>query len=437
MLIKNKETKNAGWLIGGKIAQMVLAFFVGTLSARYLGPSNYGLISYANALIAFFLSFCTLGMNGVIIKEFIDYPEKQGETLGSVIGFRIVSSLLSAILVICVSFIIDYGEWETIVVVVLCSISLLFNVFGTINQWFLHKYNSKISAIAGFVAYVITAGYKILLLILKKSVFWFAFATSVDYIVIAAILYVAYKKNGGQKLTVSFKRGKEILSKSYHYILSGMMVSIYGQSDKLMLKHMLSESQVGYYAIATSLCAMWTFVLSAIIDSMYPTIVNSFKQDKALFEKRNRQLYAIVFYVSMFVSVCFMVLGDLVIKILYGQAYMSSVGPLKIVTWYTAFSYLGVARGSWMVCNNKQKYIKYMYVPAIIINLCLNYFLIPIWGPSGAAFASLVTQICTSMILPLFIKDLRPNAKLMFEAIIFKGVFDKKSKESNKELDAE
>lgn len=426
--LKNKEVKNAGWLIGGKVAQMVLSLFVGVLSARFLGPSNYGLISYANALIAFFMSLCTLGINSVIVKELIDRPDEEGVTLGSAICFRLASSFCSVILSVAVSLIIDFGQWETIIVVALCSVSLIFHAFDTINYWFQSKYNSKITAIATFVAYVVTATYKVVLLILKKSVFWFAFATSVDYIVLGIFLIIAYKKNGGPKLSLSFKRGKEILSRSYHYILSGLMVSIYGHTDKLMLKQMLSETQVGYYATATAICAMWTFVLSAIIDSMYPTIVNAFKKDQETFERRNRQLYAIVFYVSVFVSVVFLLLGQFVIKILYGDEFMPAVLPLKIVTWYTAFSFLGVARSSWMVCNNKQKYLKYMYIPAIIINVALNYLFIPSMGAAGAALASLITQMFTSIILPLFIKDLRPNAKLMLEAIILKDTLPKREK---------
>ncbi len=426
IFFKNKEIRNAGWLIGGKVAQMILSLFVGVLSARYLGPSNYGLISYGSALIAFFMSLCTLGINSVIVKEFFDHPDEQGKALGSAIFFRIISSFCSAILVIAVSFIIDYGQWETITVVALCSISLIFHSFDTINYWFQSQYKSKVTAIAGFIAYAVTAIYKIILLILGKSVFWFAFATSVDYIVLGIVLLIAYKKNNGQKFGVSIKKGKEILSNSYHYILSGIMVSIYGHTDKLMLKQMLNEAEVGYYAIATAVCAMWTFVLTAIIDSMYPTIIKAFKSDEKIFEKRNRQLYAIVFYVSMFVSVCFTLFGSLVIKILYGDEFMPAVLPLQIVSWYTAFSYLGVARSAWMVCNNKQKHLKFMYIPAIIINVILNFSLIPILGAAGAALASLVTQIFTSIILPLFIRDLRPNAKLMLEAIILKDVFNKR-----------
>ena len=107
---------------------------------------------------------------------------------------------------------------------------------------------------------------------------------------------------------------------------------------------------------------------------------------------------------------------------------MPAVMPLKIITWYTAFSYFGVARNAWMVCNEKQKYIKYMYLPAAIINVLLNLAFIPLWGASGAAVASLITQIFTSIILPLCIKATRPNAKLMLEAIFLIDVFNKKQK---------
>ena len=64
-----------------------------------------------------------------------------------------------------------------------------------------------------------------------------------------------------------------------------------------------------------------------------------------------------------------------------------------------------------------------MYIFAAVINIGLNVIFIPMWGTAGAAFASLVTQIFTSIILPYCVKPLRPNAKLMLEAIVLKGVF--------------
>lgn len=421
-LLNSKEFKNAGWLIGGKVIQMLISFLISVFTTRYLGPSNFGIISYANAYVAFFTSLCTLGINSVIIKDFADYPDEQGKTIGTTLGLRAVSSLLSAIMIISIVSIADWGETETIVVAALCSISLIFQVSDTLNYWFQSKYLSKVSAVATLIAYIIISVYKIILLVMEKNVLWFAAAGAMDYFFIAVIMAIAYKRYSGPGLSFSWKKGKYLISKSYHYILSGMMVAIYGYTDKFMLKQMLDETSVGYYSLATTISGMWVFILTAIIDSMYPSIINSHKADHEIFERKNRQLYAIVIYVSFFVSVLFMFFGEFAIHILYGDEYLPAAEPLKIVTWYTAFSYLGVARNAWIVCENNQKYLKYMYFYAAAVNVVLNYFMIPIFGSSGAAYASLITQICTSLILPCFFKEMRSNVKLMLQAFLLKGI---------------
>lgn len=421
-LIGNKEVKNAGWLIGGKIIQMLLSLVVGVLTARYLGPGNYGLVNYGAAYVGFFSSLCTLGINNVIVKDFIDHPDEQGTAIGSTLAARALSSFLSAIMIIAVVSVVDKNEPITIAVVALCSIALVFQVMDTFNYWFQAQYKSKMTAIAILIAYIATAIYRVILLVTGASVQWFAFASSVDYIVLGIILLSAYKKNGGPALKFSKIKTKALLSSSYHYILSGMMVAIYGQTDKLMLKQMLDETHVGYYSTASTLCAMWVFVLAAIIDSINPTIMRLHNTNYQQYERKNRQLYAIVFYVSVLVSVLFMIFGDFAINILYGAEYAPAGLPLKIITWYTAFSYLGVSRNSWIVCEGKQKYLKYMYLSAAVINVFLNLALIPVLGAAGAALASLITQICTSMVLPLFFKGMRRNTILMLQGIMLRGI---------------
>lgn len=422
-LLKNRETRNASWIIGGRILQMLLSLIVGVLTARFLGPGNYGLINYGSAYVAFFTALCNLGLNSVIIKDFVDHPDEQGEAIGSALVMRLISSILSAVLIVSVVSIVDKDEPLTIAVVALCSIGSIFHIFETFNFWFQNQYKSKITSIASLCAYVITAGYRIVLLILGKDVRWFAFASSVDYIAVAILLWLAYKRYHGPKLKFSLRKSKSLLSVSYNYILSSIMVALYGQTDKLMLKQMLDENAVGYYATATAICAMWTFVLQAIIDSVYPSILRLKNENQAAYERKNRQLYAIVFYVSCIVSVGFVILGKPVVYILYGEAYLPSVPVLRMVTWYTAFSYLGVARNAWIVSEGRQKYLKYMYGCAAIMNVLLNLLLIPHMGAVGAALASLITQILTTIVLPMFFREMRPNAKLMIDAICFRDVF--------------
>ncbi len=419
----NKEVKNASWLVGGKIIQMVLQLIVGILTARFLGPSNYGLITYGAAYVAFFSSLCNLGINSVIVKNFVDHPDEEGEAIGTTLLLRLFSGLLSCSVIFIIVNIADAGEPITILIVFLCSLSLLFHIFETFNYWFQSRYQSKVVSIASLVAYVSTSIYKIVLLVLQKDAVWFAVATSVDYLVYAIVIFFYYKKYNGPRLCFSLAKAKQLLSKSYNYILAGLMVSIYGYTDKIMLKQMLDEAAVGYYSTATAVCTMWAFVLSAIIDSMYPTILKLYKTNYAAYERKNRQLYAIIFYVSIGVSILFVLFGKLAIQILYGESYLPATGPLKIVTWYTAFSYLGVARNAWVVSENKQKYLKYIYIIAAVLNILLNAILIPIWGTEGAAFASLLANFGVTLFLPFFFREMRPNCKLMIEAILLKKTF--------------
>ena len=402
---------------------MCLSLFINLVTARYFGPSNYGTINYASSFVAFFSSLCNLGLNYVILKDLIENKEEQGLTIGTSIAMRAISSLLSIIAIYGLVNITDNGDSQTILIVVLCSFAVFFNAFDTFIYWFQIQYKSKVVSIATLIGYLVLSLYRILLLILKKDISWFAIASSIDYAIIGFILWVAYRINGGPKLKMSIKKAKYLFSKSYHYIISGMMVTIYGQTDKFMLKHLMSNESVGYYSCASTICIAWVFVLTAIIDSMLPTIIRLYGENKEMYERKNKQLYAIVFYISIFVSIIFMFASRLVIKILYGIEYLPASTSLQILSWYIAFAYLGVARNAWLTCENKQKYEKYIYMIAAFANIGINFALIPVLGANGAALATLITQLMTCIFIPILFKELRHNVKLMFEAIILKGVF--------------
>lgn len=426
-ILRNRTVKNAGWLIAGRIIHMLLSFVIGLLTARCLGPSNFGLINYAGAYVTFFTAFCTLGINAVIVKNLIDHPTEEGETVGTTIVLRLVSSFLSLLTIVGIVSVIDHDEPVAIVVVALYCISLLFQVFDTFSYWFQSKLLSKYYAIATTLSFAIASVYRAVLLFNGNSVEYFAVANSVDYCVMAVMLYVFYRIQHGPKLSFSIRKAKELLSVSVSYILSGLMVAVYGATDKLMLKQMLSEAAVGYYSLAVSVSVMWTFLLSAIIDSMKPTIMRYHNVNRAMYEKHNRLLYALIFYISLFASLGITLLAPLVVNILYGDAYAPAIGAVRIVVWYVAFSYLGVARDTWIVCERKQKYLKYIYLSSALINVALNFLLIPVFGVEGAAMATVVTQISTVFVVPLLFKDFRPNVKLIVEAIMLKGLIRKRT----------
>jgi O-antigen/teichoic acid export membrane protein len=177
---------------------------------------------------------------------------------------------------------------------------------------------------------------------------------------------------------------------------------------------------VACYALAVGLCSAWGFLPEALIEGLQPAILEAYTRDRQLYLRKNRQLYALIFYGALGVSLVMCLLADPLVRILYGDEYALAADALRIVVWYTAFSYLGGARDAWVVCEGVQKHLKYIYIGAALINVALNGAMIPLWGIRGAAVASLLTQMATVTLLPALIPALRPNGKLMLEAILLR-----------------
>ena len=418
--IKNKVVNNASWLIGGKIAQMVVSFFVGILTARFLGPDNYGLSNRSAAFISFFTPICTLGISSVIVNELLVNPKKQEELLGSGIGIRCIASILSMIGIQLLIFLMNPGDKLLLWVAFLQSGMLLFQSFDLIEYWYQSRMEAKYISIVGLAAYFLTAMYKVALLILQKNVSWFAFSNTLDYILIAVMYLGLYRFRNKRKLIFRWNTVKELWKKSYEFILSSLMVVIYAQMDKVMLGELMDDASVGLYSVGTAICSMWVFVLAAVINSIRPSIIEAKKSgDKERYETRIVQMYALVLWMGIIVSVGFCLFADIIIGVLYGKAYLGAKAAFRITTWYTGISYLGVARSTWIVCENKQRYEKILAGWGAVANVILNYTLIPVYGICGAAVATLLTQVITNVVLPFVYRDLRENGRLVLRSVIY------------------
>lgn len=416
-ILKNKVAKNAYWIILCKIIQSVCSLFISILTARYLGPSNYGIISYAQSLVVFVTPIMQLGITSVIVRELIENRDEEGK----IIGTSIVASLISAFfcmigIALFVSF-ANAGEKDTLIVCILYSTILISQSLELIIYWFQSHYLSKTYSIVSLCVYFIISAYKVFLLATHKSVHWFALSNSLDYLLIGIILHVIYIKNGNQSLKVDLSIFRRIFNKSKYYIVSGLMVTICAQTDRIMLKNMIDDATTGYYSAAASTLTMTGFVFTAIIDSMRPSIFEHKKIDKLSYENSVVKLYSIILYFAVFLSCLYCVFAKLIIGILYGEDYLPAIRVLQILTWYTSFSYFGGAKDVWVLSEGKQKYLIYTYMAGAITNVLLNFYLIPIYGASGAAFASLVTQILVNIIMPYFIKPLRYNNRLLLKAL--------------------
>lgn len=413
----SKVARNASWIIGCKLVQSIRGFVLNMLTARFLGKSSFGDISYAMAVVSFVVPLMRLGFGNIMVQEIVQNPEREGKAMGTGVFLNLVSAFACIAGVTAFAYVANPGETETVIICALYGIKLIFEATDLMSYWYQAKLMAKYSSVISLIVHFVVLGYKIYLLVSLKSVYWFAVSSALEYCLCSIGMYIIYHFKKTQKLSISLKLGKELIDKGKHYILSSMMVMIFAETDKIMLKGLIDSSATALYSTAATLAGATGFFFAAIIDSFRPWIFEVQKTNEELFKQRLKMLYSFIIYISLLQSIVMTVFAKPIVLLTYGEQYYDSIGALQIVVWYTTFSYLGSVRNIWILANNKQKYLWVINLFGAGANVILNVTLIPFLGIYGAAIASLATQIFTNVIVGYILKPIRPNNAIMMSSL--------------------
>lgn len=429
---KKRVIANMSWLMGGKIVNMILSFFVSLATARYLGPSNFGSINYVAAYVSFFSSIASLGLSVIVIKEVSSGEEDDNKVIWTGILMRFLTAVASTIAVVAFFAIAKRNDPLLVPIAALESIAILASAFDTFMYWFQGKLLGKYVSIAGVIAYLAMSLYRLYLLANGADILWFAFATSVDTLVLALVLFIFYVKENGFRPVISLPLGKKLLKQSYHYLISGLIAILYSKIDQIMLGDMLDKASVGLYSAALAIAGLWGMIPSAFIQSVSPILYKNAQTDRGMFLKRLKQSYAGIWFLNVCWSLAISLFSYWVVLLLYGAEYMGARKALIIVVWYSGISSLGSLTQVYLATENKNKYINYFALAGLVTDVVLNALLIPHFGITGAAVATLATYCVIHIVMPLVIKDTREAAVLILQGMIFRGVIDENMKQYGK-----
>ena len=413
----NRLLTNAGWIVLCKGAQSLIQLAVGMLSARYLGPSGYGLVHYAASIVSFAIPVMQLGMMDTLVQEYVDRPEQESQVFGTAFVMNLLSAMACVIGVTAFAAVANGGEKTTIVVCALYSTGLIFRSAEMMQRWFEAKLLSKYASIGMLCAHVVVSVYKVCLLIGGKDVRWFALSHTVEYAVMSVLLLAAYRKKSGRGLAFSAAMARKLFARSRHYILPSILAVTCVSSASIIMKLMVGETENGYFSAAVTCTAVVQFVYYALIDSARPVILAGKQQDEAQFRRSISGLYCIIVYAALAQSAVFTLFSKSIIRFLFGGDYLPAVPVLQILIWQIAFSYMGAVRNIWILAEGKDTRLLTIQFWGAVINISLNLLLIPRCGACGAAAASLMTQIMMNFVLGFFLKDIRPNNWLLLAGL--------------------
>jgi len=404
-----KYFKNTSWLFGEKMLRMVIGLFIEVWVARYLGPEQFGLFSYAGSFVAIFTIIATMGIDGILVRELVKDEKSTNELLGTAFWIHIVGAILVFIVLTMVIYFVPSHDYNTNVLIYIMTSATIFHSFSVIDTYFRAKVSSKYIMYASTATILIISSVKILLIIYKAPLIYFAWVIVFQSIVLACSLLYFYYKNNFSVMDWSFDIGKakQLLRDGWPLILSGVVTAIYMNTDRIMIKELIDIESVGQYAAASKISAAWYFIPMIISSSLFPAIIKSKQQGEQLYYNRLQKLYDLVVLIAFFIALPITFLSGWIIDLLYGNAYAGASDVLVIHIWTGIFIALWVVASKWFTIENYLQNVMVRTLMGAILNIILNFILIPRYGVVGAAWGTLLSYIFINYLSMFFFKKTR------------------------------
>jgi O-antigen/teichoic acid export membrane protein len=284
------------------------------------------------------------------------------------------------------------------------SLTFLFNPIQLLNYEFQAEAKSKYPSLISLIVILILNILKIVVIFNDKGVIYLALIIVLESILMGlGLIYFRLKIYG--KFT-GFVFDKEIalklLKDSFPLIFATAFFGIYARIDQVMIKNILDTESVGLYDAAVRVSELWYFIPNIIVASLFPAIINAKNISEGLYYRRLKKLFIGVTLVSVLTALVTVFLSKYLILIIFGAGFIGAVSVLNIYVWGNVGGALINLSQQLLIAENLSKKISFIIFFGMIVNVGLNLWLIPIYGISGAAVATLVSYLVPFLSLFLF-----------------------------------
>jgi O-antigen/teichoic acid export membrane protein len=393
-----------------QILRMVAGLLVGIWVARYLGPEQFGVFSYAIAYASLFSSIAKLGLDGIVVRDLVRNPEQRDGYLGTAFWLKLGGALIMLGVVALCTQLTSSDKLTNLYIFIIAS-GAIFQSFEVVDFYFQSQALSKFVSICKMTQLVFSSLLKLYFIYTAADLIYFVMIMLVDQLTLALSLYITYRYQRLGNFYLHFDKtiARQLINDSWPLIFSSLVIMIYMRIDQIMIKAMLGEREVGLYSAAVRLSEVWYFIPVIIATSLFPSIVNAKKISDKLYYTRLQRLYSLLIWLAIAIALPMTFFSEWLMTLMYGEAYRAAGQVLMIHIWAGVFVFMGVGSSKWYISEGLQKYLTINTVAGAILNIVLNVFLIPKYGIYGAALATVMSQALASYVMSLMFQRTRPN----------------------------
>jgi O-antigen/teichoic acid export membrane protein len=364
-------------MMAEKVIRGISVLVVSIYVARYLGPEQFGILSYAISFVAIFSGIATLGLDNIVIRNIVRRPDQQDRIIGTAFSLKLIGSfILIAFVTVALQF--TTTEFETKILVFIIACGMLFKTFNVVDFFFQAKVKAKYIAFSQLITVITSLSIQITLIVIKAPLMWFAVVIAFEYLLMGTALISMYYKDGMKIFKWKFRWtvAQSLIIDAWPLFLATLLNMIYLRIDQLMIKEMLTNELLGNYAAAVRLSEAWYIIPMTIAASFFPAVIDAKKDNEEIFRERMQFLFGMLFWGAVLISIPTMLLSDHIIHFLYGNKYVHSANVLRIHIWTCLFVFLYVASNKYLLTENLVLVVLFQTAIAAALNIILNLILI-------------------------------------------------------------
>lgn len=393
--------------MGDYVFALTASLIIGIAVARYLGPEMYGIISLAIAIYAVAVIVVSLGIDDIIIRDMMQQPEKQGIIQGSALFIKFIAALIIYLIILVYSFF--NFEGNKLYSVCIIAAAVFFQPLSVFSSIFLINAQSKYTSIARMISYTLSSILKIIFIIVKAPVIYFAFAVFLDYAVLYISVIIMYKakKYSIKGWCIDFDFIKYILKNAVPLFSIVMFYTFYQKITVIMISSMYADYAAGIYSVAIRLTEVWYLVPAVLMTALYPAFINAKKVSEEEYHKRIKNLFYITSFPFILMAFLVTLLSPFIINLLYGEKYIQSSIVLAVTIWVTPFILFYTISSKYFILENKTAHLLLRSALSFILAAALNFILGKYYYLEGFSISLVISAFISFFLIDIFFKDTR------------------------------
>lgn len=395
-----RYAKNLSWMFFARLFTMGVSFLTTLYIARTLGPTNFGELDYALAIIGMFAPLAAFGIINVLQRELIKHPERESELTGTAFVINLGFSVLAMTLALAFAFLSPVDSVSKILILVL-STTYTLSVFQLLQQHFYARAESKVPSLITMGVWTLTSLSKVAVLLVGKGVIWLAAVSVLEQILYAAAFLLAYRMYVKQSFS-SWRFAPDLvpimLKTGAATAFVGFSAIIYARIDQIFIRHMIDAEAVGLYSAGVRLVELWNILPALLLGGLYPALLHARNSSEELYRGRMKKLLFVLTVSGLALAASMSLAAPLLMKYIFGPEFLGGTTALQIYSWSILGTFIGQYVMNILFTDDYRKVLIATNLIPAIVNILLNLLLIPTWGILGAAYATVIAYTATPLV---------------------------------------